>query len=161
MPNPIPSDAGCYLDEYDAERFWSRVDFLGGIDHVSDPLSTAEGECWTWRGALTEAQYGRFRVFGRWVAAHRVAYRDFGARLPDDLDIDHLCRNHSCVRPSHLEAVTAQVNMSRGINAMKSHCKNGHEFTESNTLRSGLRRLCATCRREWGQKYYQQRKAAV
>lgn len=50
------------------------------------------------------------------------------------MDVDHLCRNHSCVRHSHLEAVTHKVNMERGARAQATYCVNGHEYTEENTV---------------------------
>jgi hypothetical protein len=165
MSNPIPSEAGCYLDEFDAERFWSLVNFHGGTDHESDRLATAEGECWLWTGGLTEAGYGRFKIFGTVRAAHRVAFKDFGGKMPDEASGDHLCRNHACVRPSHVEAVTHAVNMSRGVMANKTHCKNNHEFTEANTNRvtkdGKTVRHCRACRKAWGAAAYQRRKSAA
>lgn len=52
--------------------------------------------------------------------------------------IDHLCRNRRCVNPTHMEVVTPNENWRRGaspvgINARKTHCKHGHEFTPENT----------------------------
>jgi len=162
--NDIAEFYGCYLDEYDAERFWVHVHVHGGRPYADDRLATAEGECWLWNGATTEANYGRFKVFGQWRAAHRIAFKDFGNKLPDELDIDHLCRIHNCVRPSHLEAVTTQVNMSRGIVAQRTHCKNGHEYTAQNTRlqhRGELTyRLCITCRRAYAREGYKRRSAA-
>lgn len=165
MSNLTPDDAGWYLDEYDAERFWAHVNFHGGTEYKSDPIATAEGECWLWNGANTEADYGRFRVFGIWQSAHRTAYKDFGHKLSDDLDVDHLCRIHPCVNPAHLEAVTHQVNMSRGIRAKATHCKNGHEFTEENTKLiikgENTTRHCRACRKAYARNLYLRRKNAA
>ena len=33
--------------------------------------------------------------------------------IPDGREIDHLCRNHRCVNPDHLEPVTHLENMRR------------------------------------------------
>lgn len=69
------------------------------------------------------------------------------------LELDHLCRNRRCCRPDHLEPVTHKENVLRGmapsaINARKTHCKRGHEFTAENIYPSpdGVRR-CRECRR--------------
>ena len=66
-------------------------------------------------------------------------------------------RNPACVNPAHLEAVTHRENVLRGagvsaIQARKTHCKHGHEFTPENTMKvrtpsgNGGRR-CRTCDR--------------
>src|SRR5690606_36752983 len=71
-----PATAGYLLDEYDAERFWSRVNLHGGRTHEGDVLATATGECWAWTGARNGKGYGWFRLHGRVVSPHRVAYVD-------------------------------------------------------------------------------------
>lgn len=82
------------------ERFWEKVDL--------------DGECWLWLGARNEEGYGRFWNGQRYLPAHRHALEERqGYPVRDDLQVDHLCGNPSCVRPSHLEPVTAQVNSSR------------------------------------------------
>jgi len=116
MPSTVPDEAGWVLDEYDAPRFWAHVNFSGGQQYLEDPLArldASSGECWRWVGWNGDG-YGLFRVWGRVVPAHRLAYRDFGNALDDALDIDHLCRVHGCVRPSHLEPVTHAENIRRG-----------------------------------------------
>jgi hypothetical protein len=36
---------------------------------------------------------------------------------------------------------------SAAVNATKTHCNYGHEFTPENTVMRGLKRACRTCRR--------------
>lgn len=98
--------------------------------------------------------YGNFYYERHNVAAHRFAYELEVGPIPDGLQIDHLCRNRACVRPSHLEPVTQFENWRRGeapsvTNALKTHCKRGHEFTRENTFvgREGGR-FCNACRYE-------------
>lgn len=152
MNTIVPDDAGWFLDEYDAERFWSRVNLHGGTAYEQDPLANAAGECWVWTGAINGGGYGWFRLFGRDAKPHRIAYRDFGNKLPDELEIDHLCRNKACVNPAHLEAVTHQENVSRGVAGNRTHCPHGHEYSPENTtvfVRNGREvRYCSTCLRE-------------
>ena len=50
-------------------------------------------------------------------SAHRVSYALLKGTLVDGLDLDHLCRVRPCVNPDHLEQVTRQVNVRRGIRA--------------------------------------------
>lgn len=125
----------------EAERFWSKVD--------------KSGECWTWTGATNHAGYGRRYFRGRNIMAHRVAYILTQGPIADGMQIDHLCRVRLCVNPAHLEAVTQHENIMRSeswsaINARKSSCVNGHEFTAENIYERPDRpgRQCRTCVRE-------------
>jgi hypothetical protein len=95
------------------ERFWEKVDFDG-------PLIVPElGVCWVWTGARYSNDYGHFTIGGRLerqdVLAHRFAYETEVGEVPEGLDLDHLCRLHPCVRPTHLEPVTRSVNLQRGV----------------------------------------------
>ena len=63
--------------------------------------------------------------------AHRLAYRLIKGEIPSGLHLDHLCRNRTCVNPSHLEPVTPKTNTLRGegpaaVNAKKVLCIRGH-----------------------------------
>jgi hypothetical protein len=125
-----------------AVRFWPQVQKAG------------PGECWNWQGVRNPAGYGTFyiaKVAGRCKRgmAHRIAYElTTGTRIPDEKQIDHLCKNVSCVNPSHLEVVTPRVNQMRSTsqaakNAAKTHCLRNHELP---AYRPGVRRRCSTCR---------------
>jgi hypothetical protein len=125
------------------ERFWAKAE--------------RTPTCWLWTGAIDRDGYGRFER----TMAHRVAYELAVGPIPEGLTIDHVkargCTNLNCVNPAHLEAVTGPENTARGtsfgaVNAVKTHCVNGHEFTEENTywcLNPGgkKRRQCRACRR--------------
>lgn len=86
------------------------------------------------------------------LLAHRVAYEFWVGPIPAEAVIDHLCRNRGCVNPDHLEAVTEQTNIRRGVgpsarHAVQSHCLNGHPFSEENTYVDPKgRRECRTCK---------------
>lgn len=109
----------------DVDRFWSKVEKTEG--------------CWHWKAAISSTGYGVFRIAwadiptGRLLYAHRVAYELVKGDIPEGLHLDHLCRVTNCVNPSHLEAVTPQVNVDRGLGAKRTHCIRGHEMTEENT----------------------------
>lgn len=72
-----------------------------------------EGGCWVWEGRRSWNGYGRFFYCGTERAAHRVLYELIVGPIPDGHQLDHKCRNRSCVRPSHMEPVTPQVNTHR------------------------------------------------
>jgi len=109
--------------------------------------------CWVWNLTLDEDGYGRFRLGTKRWYAHILSHEMEVGPIPEGWHVDHRCRNRACVRPDHLEAVTAHVNTMRGIgptarNARKTHCNRGHEYTEANTIWKGDRRNCRACRAE-------------
>lgn len=118
-----------------------------------------DSECWLWTGSKFPTGYGVVQFGPRahrfTQSAHRYVYQLHKGSIPDGLVLDHLCRVRECVNPDHLEPVTNRENILRGIGpsaqlAAKTHCKNGHEFTPSNTYvppDGSARRVCRTCRR--------------
>lgn len=121
--------------------------------------------CWVWTGFRERSGYGRFTCAGVRKLAHRWSYELLVGPVPEGLQLDHLCRNRSCVNPAHLEPVTGRTNILRGEcdaadNARKTHCKRGHLLAGNNIYwRSGNRRECATCRRAYIAKMCAKRKA--
>lgn len=123
-------------------RFWGQV-------RVQD-----DG-CWLWTGPRKNCpngvQYGSTSHQGKAIAAHRLAWMLFRGPIPEGLHIDHLCRVTRCVNPAHLEPVTQRENVLRGVgfaavNAAKTECIRGHEFTPENTIvHCGGKRACRTC----------------
>lgn len=114
--------------------------------------------CWIWTGHILGGPcggYGHVTIGNRQKRAHIVSYEQLKGKIPSGLVLDHLCRNRSCVNPDHLEPVTIQENIRRGISpsalhALQTHCKNGHEFTQENTYfyprkRGAIWRTCKKC----------------
>ncbi|ACY35946.1 endonuclease [Clavibacter phage CMP1] len=122
----------------DTERFWAKV--------------RKTETCWVWTGAPNGDGYAYFYTHNKGFSAHRLSYEAVNGKIPDGLQIDHLCRNRMCVRPDHLEAVTQQENIKRGgvgwKNKRKTHCPKNHEYTPSNTyINPRGSRVCRTCNR--------------
>jgi hypothetical protein len=115
------------------------------------------GECWEWRAASNKPGYGNIPITrsvarsvglpnGRHLLTHRVSYFLATGDLPLGLVIDHLCRNPSCFRPSHLEAVTTRVNILRGEIATDTHCRRGHPYDNGGVASPGKKR-CKECQK--------------
>ena len=128
------------------------------LDQIMERIEVDGNGCWVWQLALNRTGYGIMKR-SRWNRSklvHRVAYEEAVGVIPDGLVIDHLCRNRACCNPSHLEPVTQEVNIARGIDGLAvanqkrrsmTHCKRGHEFTPENTyvFPSNGQRRCRTC----------------
>lgn len=133
-----------------------RVDpllrFIKTLEFGPKILATS---CWNWTGHINRAGYGHFWDGDKDIRAHRWAWARKHGPIPEGLETDHLCRNPRCVNPDHLEIVTSGENTRRGIgptaiNARKTHCIHGHEFTPDNIYHppySPAWRKCRTCRR--------------
>lgn len=112
------------------------------------------GGCWVWKLSKDRDGYGQIKLPGRITRrAHRVSYAVFNGAFDESLQLDHLCRVRSCINPDHLEPVTCAENLHRGVdvawmvNAAKTHCPQGHEYTHENTTieRGGRSRRCKQC----------------
>lgn len=121
--------------------------------------------CWNWKAGVDKNGYGTFTGFG-YQRAHRLSYWVHFGVHPGERLVCHRCDNPSCVRPDHLFLGTHQVNaddkMSKGRHRngaqlkFKTHCPQGHEFTEENTyVNKKGGNQCRTCRRMSYAKYYE------
>lgn len=129
-----------------------RDEWAAGRTEVED--RGFETPCWVWTKAKVEGGYGASWDGRRVRGAHRISYDRHVGRIPESLDLDHLCRVRDCINPAHLEPVTRKVNLARGLNAnlAKTHCPSGHEYTPDNTYVLPSRpnaRYCKACRREY------------
>jgi hypothetical protein len=139
------------------DRFWTKVNKSGLVNPI---LGTS---CWEWLGYKNPKGYGKVNLSRveckdskkRLKLAHRIAYAFTVGLIPDDMTIDHLCKNRSCVNPSHMEVVTRGENVLRGDtvsarNKNKTHCPKGHEYLHSNIYWHGrsngnVGRECKIC----------------
>lgn len=87
-------------------RFWSKV-------HVR-----RADDCWEWCGGMSNEGYGRFKVGGKLVSAHRFAYEQFYGPIPADSPnyhgnvVLHKCDNPKCCNPKHLSLGDQKLNVS-------------------------------------------------
>ena len=98
------------------QRWWKYGDPLyvsyGSTEARYQRYTNRSSECWVWTGT-TNNGYGRLWDGQRTVLAHRWAYMTYVGPIPKGWQIDHLCKETLCARPSHLEAVPAAENLAR------------------------------------------------
>lgn len=108
------------MDKKDLQRRLSAL-----IDKQTEVSSkTVDTPCWIYQGWQDDSGYGRFSLprLGqtttgkdrrRHLYVHRLVYTMAYGPIDKGLDVDHLCFNRLCCRPSHLEAVTHEENIRR------------------------------------------------
>jgi hypothetical protein len=150
------------------EKLLNRINKQGPLP----PSKPELGSCWLWTGPTTQDGYGvlTIKVADRRTsrAVHRLLYKLLGNTVPDDLELDYLCRVRSCCNPTHLEIVTHEENIRRGdhkknhFSRQKIACPQGHPLTEGNLVvwlsKRGLRR-CLICQRSHMNKWARQNRA--
>lgn len=129
------------------QRFWAKVDKSDG--------------CWNWTASLTANGYALFKLdttAGKSIMAHRYAYQELNGPIPDDLTIDHLCKNRRCCNPAHMEVVTRGENSRRGKGWIQGvavrranaeiGCRKGHPRTPDHAFKTPKGNWrCRTCDR--------------
>ncbi len=74
-----------------------------------------ENGCWLY--PVTGGHlYGRLRVNGKQVQAHRFSYEQDVGPIPEGMMVCHRCDTPACVNPDHLFLGSAQDNMTDKIN---------------------------------------------
>lgn len=131
-----------------------------------------QGDCWIWTGHRDRNGYGSSRINRKNAPVHRVTYEYFIVEVPDGLELDHLCRNRSCVNPWHLEPVTRAINMQRAVGCgqydrsrrpdpNRTHCSKRHRLVGDNVyISSRGNKSCRSCQRD-NARAIQKRKAAL
>jgi len=75
--------------------------------------------CWVWQKQINNKGYGiAYKKGSGMTYAHRVYYERHRGPIPENMVIDHLCRNTACVNPDHMEVVTQTENIQRGSRAI-------------------------------------------
>ena len=95
-----------------AQRLWEDVDKTPGLG--------PDGECWEWIAGKNGVGYGMFRVDGKVILAHRVAYELYCGPVPKGKIVRHRCDNPPCCNPSHVLLGTVQDNVDDRVRRNRS-----------------------------------------
>lgn len=112
--------------------------------------------CWLWAGYCLDGGHGQMQIEGKTYLVHRISlyvYSNFD--LNGELDALHKreCKRKNCFNPEHLYAGTDYDNqrdtvaLKTHVSSKKTHCPQGHPYSEENTGDSCGRRRCKTCAR--------------
>jgi hypothetical protein len=140
----------------DLARLWAKIEKV-------------PSGCWEWTGGLSAGRYGHLKWGGRLSKAHIVMYELYVSKVPDGLELDHLCENTICVNPDHLEPVTHAENIRRAAPRISAalqaimECPRGHPYDEANTYirPNDGHRQCRACQRLRDRRRYHARKQEV
>ena len=87
----------------------------GGWREFWERVAKEDDGCWEWTGHRNAKGYGTVKMGKSRRHVHRWFWEQIHGPVADGLELDHLCRNRACVNLDHLEAVTHQENMRRGV----------------------------------------------
>ncbi len=171
----------CYMRRWRKGTLGEVREYLRWPENLLQRMEPQPNGCIHYTGTIDSNGYGK-STFPAGDSAHRAAYELFVGPIPDGFTIDHECHNadetcvggptclhRRCVNWEHLSAKPSADNTKASdrstgsINAAKTHCIHGHEYTPENTYVSPGRpgsRECRKCNRDATARWTAKRRGA-
>jgi hypothetical protein len=84
-------------------------------ERVLASVTVRTSGCWEFNKKTVVDGYGRIKIGGRLVMAHRAAYEAFRGPIRDELLACHSCDNRLCCNPWHIFPGTDSDNMRDAV----------------------------------------------
>lgn len=121
-------------------------------NYVLERIGETDTGCWQWQPSTGSHGYGNAYNGTTVVLAHRMSFEAFRGPILNDLTVDHICRNRTCVNPAHMRLMANLDNAKDNGMSSRTHCPHGHAYDDENTYRCPTKghrrcRACAKARR--------------
>lgn len=110
--------------------FWSR-NRIGYRPDQDIPQYRGLLSCWSWTGSLNAGGYGKTKVNGQTVLAHRLSWLIHFGPIPDGAEVLHKCDCRNCVNPEHLFLGDVQTNCADRVSKGRSNTARGTRLPQS------------------------------
>lgn len=127
-----PDAAGKRLEGMKLLQFWMRIDVKG------------PDECWPWTAGENGIGYGQFRLDGKMLLSHRIAYSDVNGEIGKGQVVRHTCHTSLCCNPDHLIPGTQKQNIHDAIQAGRFKPVDGKLGAAANRVNAAARKLSST-----------------
>lgn len=121
--------------------------------------------CWIRFPSDKYGRYGSIWFKNKRHRIHRLMYESVSGRLPQKIELHHLCLNRFCYNPTHLLPVTSKqhavIEPKQNYWGKTETCPRGHRLSEVGILFYSRGRHCRECNKTKSQEYYRANRARI
>ena len=102
---------------------WRGLSVAARLDKYSIPEPNTG--CWLWTGSLTAKLYGKLKVDGKVIGAHRLQWIRYNGPILEGMSVLHKCDMGLCINPEHLFLGTQADNLRDAAYKGRTYHPNG------------------------------------